>query len=332
MTEEEGIIFRKKFARWLDEWELEQEFHIQDIDVGSSEANHQIPFKKPTYNDIKAGDILLLSNELTFKGTSLIKPLFVAILRLWEKEDNDEFFLWAPYSPFTQPATDKEIKFENSDPRLSILSLWNTHTSPKELLSNSWFIGELEEKDRKNALKVFWYSLGMEELTNELEEKIGPKLFHSEDPRRKYIEEELSKTSVIRKLGYEPSITLTATSTDGEKIIQFPPVITSEETGEKIAAANKDDDLFYIKLLCKELPIKLEIQYNPERSIKVYFDIHTENEELKKSIDLFSVKMIEEESTIPPFTNGITSYEMSMESFKFSLIDPSGTPLTLMEP
>ena len=40
---------------------------------------------------------------------------------------------------------------------------------------------------------------GMKELTSELEEKVGPKLFHSKDPRRKYIEEELSKVSVIRE-------------------------------------------------------------------------------------------------------------------------------------
>ena len=331
-TEEEQ--FRRKLALWLDEREVDlvlRENHEIDSETQENGESTIVQFDSELvlppntdigHNDLQKGDILLLSRELSPQEET--DPLFVAVLRHWE----DDYWLFAPYSSYSHPATDKEMRTDSEESRLRVLAVWNCHTTSEENLKNSWYIGKLSESERKDALSVFWYSLGMKELTSELKEKVGPKLFHSKDPRRKYIEEELSKVSVIRERSNE----LQATGTDGKKVIQFPPINNTEHTGEKIAAGTKDETPSYLELLCKELPIRLEIQYNPERSIKVYFDIHTENEELKKSIDLFSVKMIEEESNIPPFTNGITSYEMSMESFKFSLIAPDGTPLTLLEP
>jgi hypothetical protein len=328
MTEEESIIFRKKFARWLDEWELEQEFRIDDINVGSNEKAHQIPFKEPIYTNIKAGDILLLSNELTSKKAGLTKPLFIAILRLWEKKDNNEFYLWAPYSPFTQPATDKEIKFENSDSRLSVLSLWNTHTSPKDLLSKSWFIGELEEKNRRDALKVFWYSLGMEELPQELENKVGPKLFNSKDPRRKYLKEELSKTSVLREHSMGTLVNSPAVGSDGGDIIQFPPPAIFDQSKDKLAAAEDTKESVYQEYQCHELPIKVTLQYIP-RHEQIVIELTTEDENLKGVIDQFKIKLTDDDKPNLTFENGECVHPISLKSVKFSLISPDGKTLSL---
>jgi hypothetical protein len=331
-TEEEQ--FRRKLALWLDEREVDlvlRENHETDSETQESGESTIVSFDpeltlpKNTeigHDDLQKGDILLLSSELSPQEET--DPLFVAVLRHWE----DDYWLFAPYSSYSHPATDKEMRTDSEESRLRVLALWNCHTTSEENLKNSWYIGKLSESERKDALSVFWYSLGKKELTSELEEKVGPKLFHSKDPRRKYIEEELSKVSVIRERSNEPQ----ATGTDGKKVIQFPPINNTEHTGEKIAAGTKDETPSYLELLCKELPIRLEIQYNPERDEKVYFELYTDSEELTKSLDLFSVKIIDDDNTIAPFINGLTSYKMSLSSFKFKLIDPNGTTLTLIEP
>ena len=334
MDKTEEKHFRRKLALWLDEREIDlalRDNHETDSETQENGESTIVTFDpeltlpKNTeigHDDLQKGDILLLSSELNPQEET--DPLFVAVLRHWE----DDYWLFAPYSYYSHPATDKEMRTDSEESRLRVLALWNCHTTSEENLKNSWYIGKLSESERKDALSVFWYSLGMKELTSELEEKVGPKLYHSKDPRRKYIEEELSKVSVIRELSNEPLVK----GTDGEKIIQFPPINDTEHTGEKLAADSKDQKPYYLELLCKELPIRLEIQYNPKRNEKVYFELHTDSEELTKSLDLFSVKIIDDENTIAPFINGLSSYEMSLSSFKFKLIDPNGTTLTLTEP
>ena len=108
------------------------------------------------------------------------------------------------------------MRTDSEESKLRVLAVWNCHTTSEENLKNSWYIGKLSESERKDALSVFSYSIGKKELTSELEEKAGPKLFHSKDPRRKYIEEELSKVSAL-----ERSNELPATGSDGRKVIQF---------------------------------------------------------------------------------------------------------------
>ena len=333
MTDKEKDIFNRKFNRWLDEWELEQELRVDGSDSQSIGAKHQIPFEEPIYKDIKVGDILLLSSELNSKGTGLIDPLFIAILRLWEKEDNDEFFLWAPYSPFTQPATDKEIKFENSDSRLSVLSLWNTHTSPKDLLSKSWFIGELEEKNRRDALKVFWYSLGMEELPQELENQVGAKLFNSKDPRQKYLTRELSKTEIIRLRTFEllndKNESNESVSEQADNMV-YISVWYEEEVTEKtqLVAGDKKKKGNYLKFHCEELPLILIFRSNA-RHQQMVFELQTDDDLLKEKIDQFLIKIEGKENQKLKFENGKSIQDTSMDFLSFSLISPDGKVLQL---
>ena len=155
MTKKEKEIFFKKLALWLDDWEIDQQFQTEKEDVLDDGEKHEIPYEEPFYRNVKPGDVLLLSNNLTPNEHGLNAPLFIAVLRLWEKEEDEEYFLWAPYSSLSQPATDKELKFDNTDDRLTVLSLWNAHTLTRDQLSESWFAGELKDQDRKDALGVF---------------------------------------------------------------------------------------------------------------------------------------------------------------------------------
>ena len=103
-----------------------------------------------------------------------------------------------------------------------MLSLWNAHTSTRDQLSESWFAGELKDQDRKDALGVFWYSLGMKDLTRKLEDKVGPKLYHDKDPRHEYLEKELKRTQIIREFSFQSLHSETEKDSDADdKIISF---------------------------------------------------------------------------------------------------------------
>jgi hypothetical protein len=327
MTEEEDIIFRQKFARWLDEWELEQQLRLDEIPLETAQESHEIITNKPEHEDVKSGDILLLSEELTNKKTSYLKPIFIAVLREWEKDDDGEIFLWAPFSPFPVPATDHEIILEGNEERFSVLSLWNAHTSPKAVLAKSWLVGKLNTENRKNALDVFWYSLGMKVLTSEVESKVGAKLFNSKDPRRNYIDEELSKTSLIRELSIGTTADITATSTDDENIIQFPPPEIFEG---KLAAADDYIESIYHEYLCVELPIKVSLQYIP-RHKQILIELHTEDETLQRELDMFKIKLIDNNEPNLSFENGQCVHAISLNSINFVLMSPAGKVLRLSQ-
>jgi hypothetical protein len=327
-TEEEQ--FRRKLALWLDEREVDlvlRENHETDSETQESGESTIVSFDpeltlpKNTeigHDDLQKGDILLLSSELSPQEET--DPLFVAVLRHWE----DDYWLFAPYSSYSHPATDKEMRTDSEESRLRVLALWNCHTTSEENLKNSWYIGKLSESERKDALSVFWYSLGMKELTSELKEKVVPKLFHSKDPRRKYIEEELSKVSVIRELSNE----LPATGTDGKRVIQFPPPAIFDQSKDKLAAAEGTKESVYQEYQCHELPIKVTLQYIP-RHEQIVIELTTEDENLKGVIDQFKIKLTDDDKPNLTFENGECVHPISLKSVKFSLISPDGKTLSL---
>ena len=330
MNNKEKDKFYRKLNRWLDEWELSQELEVDDINIQTTETKHKIPFEEPIYNDIKPGDILLLSSELTSKGRGLIKPLFIAILRLWEKEDSNEFFLWAPYSPFSQAATDKEIQFQNSDSKLSVLSVWNAHTSPKELLSKSWYVGELEDQNRKDALKVFWYSLGMEELTLELEDKVGPKLYNEKDPRHQYLEQELKITEIIRELSIQSlNPEMKHDGDEGDTVLDFVARKDSFENEKpRMSASSKNKKPTRARYENRKLFLVLTVRSIPRKEL-VMFELDSTKVEGHDRLDEFSVELKEIDEPIKSFRNGECVHQVSLAKISFTLIDPQGKAVEL---
>ena len=158
-TEEEQ--FRRKLALWLDEREVDlvlRENYKADSENQENGESTNVQFDSELvlppntdigHNDLQKGDILLLSRELSPQEET--DPLFVAVLRHWE----DDYWLFAPYSPYSHPATDKEMKTDSEESRLRVLALWNCHTTSEENLKNAWYIGKLSESERKEALSVF---------------------------------------------------------------------------------------------------------------------------------------------------------------------------------
>lgn len=330
MTKKEKEIFYKKLALWLDDWEIDQQFQTEKQDVLDDGKKHEIPYEEPFYRNVKPGDVLLLSNNLTPNEHGLNDPLFIAVLRLWEKEEDEEYFLWAPYSSLSQPATDKELKFDNTDDRLTVLSLWNAHTSTRDQLSESWFAGELKDQDRKDALGVFWYSLGMKDLTRKLEDKVGPKLYHDKDPRHEYLEKELKRTQIIREFSFQSLHSETEKDSDADdKIISFS-VWQEEEHKErpKLVAADRKRRNRYLEFYSEELPLKLIFRSIPRHG-QIIFELLTDDEKLKDQIDEFLIKIEGHENQELSFENGQCIQDASMDFLSISLQSPEGKILKL---
>lgn len=193
MNNEEKKTFARKLARWLDERELDQALPTEESERKPvTETLLNLPCKDPFLEKLEEGDVVLLSHELTPKDA--VRPIYLAILRHWE----DDHWLFAPYSPYSEPATDEELRMMDEDFGLRVLCLWNSHTAEKKTLCRSWHVGKLDETDRKEALSVFWYKMGMKELSERLMERVGPVLLHSKDPRRIYLREQLSLLALVR--------------------------------------------------------------------------------------------------------------------------------------
>lgn len=329
MNKEEKKIFARKLALWLDERELDQGLtNIETTQNENSESESIIPFEKPKHKNLQKGDILLISRDLLDQESR--RPLFVAVLRNWE----DDYWLFAPFSPYSEPATDKELKMECEDQSLRVLSLWNAHTTPSENLKNSWFIGKLSDSERKDALSIFWYSLNMKELPEHLIERVGPKLIHSEDPRRDYIQEQLRATARIRDNSmkgetYEEEKTKELVC--GENMVSF--LIWKEfleEEGEKLAASNQEKTARYAEFECEEFPLTLIVRSLPIDN-QVVFELETEDEKTKSILDRFEIKIEGVEDPKLNFDNGQCVHEVSLDQITFSLWSPDDKLLTLSE-
>ena len=329
MNNEEKKIFARKLALWLDERELDQGLtNIETTENENSEFESIIPFEKPKHKNLQKGDILLISKDFVYK--ELKRPLFVAVLRNWE----EDYWLFAPFSPYSEPATDKELKMECEDQSLRVLSLWNAHTTPSENLKNSWFIGKLSDSERKDALSNFWYSLNMKELPKHLIDRVGPKLIHSEDPRRGYIQEQLRATARIRDnsmKGETNEEEKTKEPVRGETMVSF--LIWKEfleEEGEKLAASNQEKTARYAEFKCQEFPLTLIVRSLPIDN-QVVFELETEDEKTKSILDRFEIKIEGVEDPKLNFDNGQCVHEVSLDQITFSLWSPEGKLLTLSE-
>ena len=329
MNKEEKKIFARKLALWLDERELDQGLtNIETTQNENSEFESIIPFEKPKHKNLQKGDILLISRDLVDQESR--RPLFVAVLRNWE----EDYWLFAPFSPYSEPATDKELKMECEDQSLRVLSLWNAHTTPSENLKNSWFIGKLSDSERKDALSIFWYSLNRKEMPEHLIDRVGPKLIHSEDPRRAYIQEQLLATAWIRENTINDETNeeeKTKEPVRGENMVSF--LIWKEfleEEREKLAASNQEKTARYAEFKCQEFPLTLIVRSLPIDN-QVVFELETEDEKTKSILDRFEIKIEGVEDPKLNFDNGQCVHEVALNQITFSLWSPKGKLLALSE-
>lgn len=131
--------------------------------------------------NLQAGQIRLLSQ--------LDRITYVALLRRWE----DDSFVVMTFSHYDFPATDEEFKPKfDGGMYLNTLQAWNTRTLQDETLKKSWLIGDLPASDCSDAWNFWSHLITGHALSPELEERTGLPITNSDDPRIRYIKEELS--------------------------------------------------------------------------------------------------------------------------------------------
>ena len=181
-------------AREVSKYEPAPDLETQEISELSSHVTKFDP-------GAKAGDIRLLSSSLT---PSASRPVYVAVFRDWQDdEESGSWKLIAPFGPYTEPATRTELFFSERQPSLQVLSLWNTHSVPVELLDRSWLVDRLTDEELQDAWGVFRYSIAGVPLPEGLLDRVGSPIRDPRDPRHDYQFEEISHLSRVANLAQE---------------------------------------------------------------------------------------------------------------------------------
>ena len=172
-----------------------------------------------------ASDIRLLNPWLV---RDVRRPLYFAVLGEWL----DGLWLIAPFARFPEPATVGEWNTgrgetdSRQDP-LAVLCLWNAHTVPFEVVSQSWFIDTLNEKEMENAWEVFRHVSTGKPLPSHLTERVGPPLYHPSDPRHEYLAEEVAGLRPLGRMAEEHVSRL-------EEVTGTIPVLAESETQDQL--------------------------------------------------------------------------------------------------
>jgi len=196
----------KSLALWLRLWReevaLAEAGELPDPLPTSVSPPHK-PSEVQSFDSfgVWTGDIRLLNPWLV---REVRRPLYFAVLGEWL----DGMWLIAPFARFSLPATVGEFNTGRgeSDPRqspLSVLSLWNAHTVPPEVVQQSWFLDTLSESELENAWEVFRQVMTGKALPPHLMERVGPPMHHPADPRHDYLAEEAGGLSPLGRSAEE---------------------------------------------------------------------------------------------------------------------------------
>lgn len=113
---------------------------------------------------------------------------YVLLARKW----GDDAFLVIPFSQYSDPATDMELKtWEDNGACLQVLQVWNARTLQRETLRQSWLVGKMDEGDLKDALALWEYSVGGPCPQASVLARTGVPIFRRDDPRVRYQDEAL---------------------------------------------------------------------------------------------------------------------------------------------
>lgn len=135
--------------------------------------------------DIEEGQIRLLSQTE--------EESIVAVLKKWDKD----IYLIAPYSRFSNPATETELLTERDTRGIRVLQLWNARTIPYHVLMCSWSLDDMTKEERTQTQEVLELSLTGRITSESTRENTGVPIFRPQDPRLEYKAKELEKFSVI---------------------------------------------------------------------------------------------------------------------------------------
>jgi hypothetical protein len=147
----------------------------------STSGNVTLSRRRPFHPFLGEGQIRLLSQP--------DQLVYVLLMKKWD----DRSYLVVPFSSYSNPATDLELKVDQKlGGYLEVLQLWNVRTLQNETLRKTWLIGMLDDADISAAKSLWNYSIGGETPADDVLAKTGVPIFKSDDLRLKYQDEVLS--------------------------------------------------------------------------------------------------------------------------------------------
>lgn len=191
-------------------------------------TTHTVPLQPQNAYDtnLQCGQIRLLSQ--------LDRITYVVLLRRWEGDS----FVVMTFSHYDFPATDEEFKPEfDGGMYLNVLQAWNTRTLQDETLKKSWLIGTIPASDCSDAWDFWNHLMTGIALPPELEGRTGLPITSPDDPRIRYIKEELS---VFDQLD-NAELSMQSNANMWLNRIELPQLLNDDEVA--LAAGDEEQDI-----------------------------------------------------------------------------------------
>ena len=136
---------------------------------------------RPFDVEIAAGQVRMLS------GTE--RPTYALVARRWDELS----WLILPFSNYSEPATETEMKVENEGGiGLCVLQLWNARSLLGQTLSKSWLVRTLSDAELEDAVSAWKWSVGVGELSENQLARTGTPIMRRDDSRIAYEDSELA--------------------------------------------------------------------------------------------------------------------------------------------
>lgn len=204
--------------------------HLMTADVGNevtSVVSGDIVNPHPYHPFPIAGQVRLLSqtDELTY----------VLLLRRWSEDS----FLVVPFSAYSEPATDMELKLKTQGGLgLRVLQVWNARSLQIATLQNTWLVANLPQEDIEDAKAMWRYSIGGESPSEDVLSRTGLPIRRRDDPRIGYQDEVAANFAKLDAADLETASAESQVSDANKGIMEFPfGGFSSEEESHALAAA-----------------------------------------------------------------------------------------------
>lgn len=130
---------------------------------------------RPFDGDVAAGQVRALPGvkEITY----------ALVARQWDELS----WLVIPFSSFSMPATDTELKLKvDGGLGLRVVQLWNARSLLRETIAKSWLVHTLSDDDVADVCSAWQWSVGIGDLTADQLSRTGMPIMRRDDPRIAY--------------------------------------------------------------------------------------------------------------------------------------------------
>ncbi|MCP5538386.1 MAG: hypothetical protein H7A51_19400 [Akkermansiaceae bacterium] len=231
---------------WSRERETEQtlrETSTEDKSANSppiSEASacSNTLFQAPAYDSdasgFDSGSVLLLSHTVTGND---IRPIYVLVIGEWDQD----WSWFMPFSVYSAPATDWELLTHLEAQPLQVLQVWNARSCPNEILGKGWGVCRVDLSIVESAKILYSRMIGNGDSSmGDLSDKIGTKIFDSDDPRLEYLKSEMQLLDHLTELAIQ--FDEAEASLQPVNVTPFVAIIPKVEEHLSLAAAGDTPD------------------------------------------------------------------------------------------